>query len=111
MKHEEDEDAIRITQQFRSGDAMVYDFRGKVGRLTVRISGRGGDESQPPTEWRVEASTSTAADAVVVAEWAPTRAEALRAVGRSWSEKQLAQGLPAFDWDSVAKAMTAVRAI
>jgi hypothetical protein len=110
MKPEVDADAIRITQQFRSRDAMVYDLRGRAGPLTLRVTGRGGDEG-PPTEWRIEASTSSSPDEVVVAEQGPTRAEALREVGRSWNEKRLASNLPSFDWESVARAMAAVRAI
>jgi len=112
MKDEKDDPhAIRLTQQFRSGESMVYDFRGTAGRLTMRVSGRGGDEGGLPAEWCIEACTSTSPDSVVVAEWAPTRAEALRAVGRSWTEKRRAQDLPTIDWDSVANAMSAVRAI
>jgi hypothetical protein len=110
VKPEIDEDALRITQQFRSGDAMVYDLRGRAGRLTLRVTGRGGEEG-PPTEWRIEASTSSSPDAVVVAEWAATRADALRAVGSSWSQKRISGNLPVFDWESVARAMSAVRAI
>jgi hypothetical protein len=110
MKPEVDKEAIRITQQFRSGDAMVYDLRSSAGRLTLRVTGRGGDDG-PPTEWRVEASTMSSPDAVVVAERGATRAEALRAVGRSWNEKRLASNLPSFDWESVARAMAAVRAV
>jgi hypothetical protein len=110
MKTKVDEDAIRITQQFRSHDAMVYDLRGSTGRLTLRVTGRGEGDA-PPTEWRIEASTSSSPDAVVVAEQGVTRAEALRAVGRSWNEKRLANNLPSFDWESVARAMAAVRAI
>jgi hypothetical protein len=110
MKSEIDADAIRITQQFRSRDSMVYDLRGSAGRLTLRVTGR-TEADGPPTEWRIEASTSTAADAVVVTEQGATRAEALRAVGRSWNEKRLASNLPGFDWDSVAGVMAAVRAI
>ena len=110
MTSERDEGSIRITQQFRARDAMVYDLRGSAGRLTLRVTGRGGDDG-PPTEWRIEASTSSAPDAVVVAEWGATRADALRAVGRSWSEKRLANNLPWFDWEAVARAMAAVRAI
>jgi hypothetical protein len=105
-----DEESIRITQQFRARDAMVYDLRGSAGRLTLRVTGHGGGDG-PPTEWRIEASTSSSPDAVVVAEGGPTRAEALRAVGRSWNEKRLANDLPSFDWESVARAMAAVRAI
>jgi hypothetical protein len=110
MKPEVDDDAIRITQQFRSRDAMVYDLRGRAGRLTLRITGQGGDDG-PPTEWRIEASTSSSPDDVVVAEGGATRADALRAVGQSWNEKRLARNLPSFDWESVARAMAAVRAI
>jgi hypothetical protein len=110
MKSEVDEDTIRITQQFRSRGAMVYDLRSSAGRLTLRITGRGGDDG-PPTEWRIEAATSSSPDAVVVAEQRATRTEALGAVGRSWDEKRLASNLPSFDWQSVARAMSAVRAI
>lgn len=110
MTNEHNEESIRITQQFRARDAMVYDLRGSAGRLTLRITGQGGGDG-PPTEWRIEASTSSSADAVVVAEGGATRAEALRAVGRSWNEKRLANNLPSFDWASVARAMAAVRGI
>jgi hypothetical protein len=111
MKTEEVEEyAVRITQQFRSRDAMVYDLRGSVGRLTLRIAGRGVGDG-PTTEWRIEASTSSSPDAVVVAERGATRAEALRAVARSWNEKRFANNLPSFDRESIARAMAAVRAI
>jgi hypothetical protein len=89
---------------------MIYDLRGGAGRLTLRVTGRGGDDG-PPAEWCIEASASSSPDAVVVAEVAASRAEALRAVGRSWDSKRLANNLPAFDWESVARAMAAVRAI
>jgi hypothetical protein len=104
------EESIRITQQFRSYDAMIYDLRGDAGRLTLRVTGRGGGDG-PPTEWCIEASTSSSPEAVVVVERAATRAEALRALGRSWNEKRLASHLPSFDWESVARVMAAVRAI
>jgi hypothetical protein len=110
VKAEIDEDAVKITQQSRSGEAMVYGLRSRTARLTLRVSGRGGDKG-PPTEWRIEASTSSSPDSVVVAESGATRAEALRAVGRTWGEKRLAGNLPVFDWESVARAMSAVRAI
>jgi hypothetical protein len=103
---------IRITQQFRSGQAMIYDLSGATGRLTLRVTGRGGLDDAPPTEWRIEAATSGSRDAVaVVAESAATRADALQAVGRTWSEKRVACNLPVFDWESVARVMLAVRAI
>ena len=107
---EADEGAVRITQQFRSRDAMVYDLRGGAGRLTLRITGRGGGDG-PPTEWRIEAATNSSPDAVVVSERGATRVEALLAVSRSWNEKRVANNLPAFDWDSIARVLAAVRAV
>jgi hypothetical protein len=111
LKPEIEENAVRITQQFRSGQAMVYDLRGVTGRLILRITGRGGADDEPPTEWRVEARTSSAPDTVLVAECAATRADALEAVGRTWSQKRTECNLPLFDWESVARAMRAVHAI
>jgi hypothetical protein len=111
VKPEIEEDAVRITQQFRSGEAMVYDLRSASGRLTLRITGRGGAEHGPPTEWRIAASTSSSPDAVIVSECGGTRADALHAVGMMWGQKRMACNLPTFDWELVARAMRAVRAI
>jgi hypothetical protein len=111
LKQAPDEDAVHITTQFRTRDAMVYDLRSRTGRLTLRVTGTGGADHEPPTEWRIEAATSLAPDSVVVVEVGQTRAEALRAVGRSWNAKRLASHLPSFDWGLVAQAMAAVRAI
>lgn len=111
MKQEADRDEIRITQQFRSGEAMIYDLRAKSGRLTLHVSGRGGGEG-PATEWRMQASADGVLDEwPVVAEWAPTRSEALRGVARCWNAHRLAHNLPTFDWDSVSRALAAVRAL
>lgn len=110
MPNTRDERAVRITQQFRSRNAMVYDLRSPEGRLTLRISG-GSDDREQPTEWCVEAATGSSPDSVVVVERAATRAEALRAVGIAWDKKRIAGNLPPFDWESVASAMAAVRAL
>jgi hypothetical protein len=109
MKKEDSEDTLRITQQFRSGRSMVYDLRGTAGRLTMRVSAREDDDVD--TGWRIEASTGTSTDAVRVTECGATRADALREVGRSWLEKRATHDLPVFDWEAIARAMTAVRAI
>jgi hypothetical protein len=108
MKDSEERE-IRITQQFRSRDAMVYDLKGSTGRLTLRVSAS-EDGGGVPT-WRIAASTSTSPEAVSVAESGGTRAEALRAVGLMWAEKRAANNLPTFDWEAVARALAAVRAI
>ena len=57
MKPEVDEGAVRITQQFRARDAMVYDLRGKAGPLTLRVTGRAGEDGSP-IDWRSFSSRS-----------------------------------------------------
>lgn len=108
VKAEEDT-ALRITQQFRSGRAMVYDLRDKVSRLTLPISER--QSPSEPEDFRVDAATGGGPEAVVVTGWGATRADALRDAARSWTEGRIRTGLPAFDWEAVARALTAVRAV
>jgi hypothetical protein len=105
-----DENSIHITLQFRSRDAMVYDLRGSAGQLTLRVTGRGADDGSA-TEWCIEASTSGSPDAVVVAEWGATRAEALDAVVVRGTRSASRATCQHSDWASVARAMAAVRAI
>ena len=108
-KAEKNKDALKITHQFRAGIGMVYDLKGDGNRLTVRVFPR-----QNPSdldEWRIEARSSEAPEAAVVSEWGKTRTEALAAVGRSWVSEASARSLPTFDWDAVAEALSAVRAI
>jgi hypothetical protein len=110
MKAEpKDRDALRITDQFRSARGMVYDLRCHDSRLSVCIAPRAN--AHDPGEWRVEAWTGHLADAVVVTEWGATKAVTLSAVGHFWVEHALERALPAFDWDAVAKALIAVRAL
>jgi hypothetical protein len=102
-------DACRVTAQYRSRDGFVYELESDGTALAVHVSrgaalGDGGD-------WRVAVHNGRGADVFVVAESAPTRTEALRRVGRSWTEKAFESRLPRFDWDAVAKALLAVRAI
>jgi hypothetical protein len=106
---DDNETKLHITQQFRSGRAMVYDLRDRTSRLTLRVFER--QSAAEPGDFRVEAATSGASDAVVVTAWGATRAEALREVSRSWADTRLASGLPTFDWDAITRALTAVRAV
>jgi hypothetical protein len=61
-------------------------------------------------EWRVEAHAGRR-DAAVISQWGATRIEALREVGRVWGSSASAHGYPMFDWEAVAEALLAVRAI
>lgn len=108
MKDENDSN-LRITQQFRSGRAMVYDLRDKGSRLTLKIFAR--QSSDDPGDFRVDAATGGGPDVLVVTGWGATRADALREAGRSWLEARIRSALPSFDWEAVARALSAVRAV
>jgi hypothetical protein len=98
---------LRITNQFRSRDGMVYDMRQHGAHLTVVVTPRMSE--QDSGEWRVRARTGNA-DGESIEEWGPTRLDALRAVGRAWTEKG-SSGLPQFDWEAIVTQLLAVRAL
>ena len=108
-KSEPNEHPVKITQQYRARTGMTYDLKGDGHRLTVHICPR--EKESDGGDWRVDASMAPTRDTPVVSEWGPSRADALRAAGTAWTSRATAEGLPAFDWDAVAKALQAVRAI
>ncbi len=108
-KPEKNKDAMRITGQSRSRRGMVYDLKANGQRLTLSVFPR--ESQDEPAEWRVEARASSSAEEAVVTHWAATRQEALQEVARMWSSKAESAGLATFDWEAVAQALTAVRAI
>src|SRR5580658_1659140 len=99
--------SVRITNQFRRGNSMVYDLHCEDTLLTVEIASS-GDTTRTFT---VAAHVRQAPEHPSIAEPGATRAEALRAVGRSWVAKNGAFGFPKVDWELVAQALIAVRAI
>ena len=108
-KAEKSKDTLRITDQFRKNHGTVYDFRCAGERLTLFITPRESDADEG--EWRVEAKAGGAADSNVVSDWGLTRTNALRGVADLWAQQQTERGLPAFDWEAIAKALVAVRGI
>ena len=108
-KAAKNKDALRITQQFRSGRAMVYDLREEGHRLTVRVFPR--ESPADLAEWRVEASAGPSSTSDAVSEWGATRTAALHEVGCAWTAKAEGQGLHLFDWKAVQEALLSVRAI
>jgi hypothetical protein len=98
-------DGLRITDQYRTPRGMGYDLKCVAVRVTVSVTPR--QNQSDPGEWQVEASTGRGEVPMSVSVWAATRAEALSEVGRAWAAKSL----PIFDWDAVARALTAVRAL
>jgi hypothetical protein len=101
--------SVRITNQFRKQQAMVYDLSCEDVRLTLEITSREPVDGQE--QWHVEAFARQAPEKPTIDEQGTTRSEALRAVARSWAAKQGTFGFPTLDWDAVADALVAVRAI
>jgi hypothetical protein len=102
--------ALQITNQFHSSGGMAYDLKCDGVRLTLLIGQR--TRTDDPADWRIEACGSLApGPKVSVVEWGATREDALAAVGRSWTASADTMGLRVFDWNAVAAALRAVRAL
>src|SRR5271165_3837726 len=98
--------SVRITNQFRKRQAMVYDLSCDDVRLTLEVTPR--DSEDGLGEWRVEAFARQAPEKPTIDEPGTTRSEALQAVARSWVAKRGTFGFPTLDWDAVAEALLAV---
>jgi hypothetical protein len=89
---------------------MAYDLKCDAVRLTLRITER--TRADDPAEWCIEARGWLTADSKVsIVEWGPTREDALRAIEQSWASSTETMGLRVFDWEAVAAALRAVRAL
>ena len=100
-----DEAPVRITTQFREPANMTYELDCSGVALVLRIF-------FPTTEgeWRIEARTSTRADAPSSDATAPSRVEALRRIAHA-SREGATGALEAVDWDAVEQSLTKVRAL
>lgn len=106
VKERKPDPSVRITTQFRSGNAMVYDLSCEDARLTVQISPSNGEGG-----FTAAAQERRSAEHPMITEPGATRGDALRAVGRAWAGKNGVFGFPKIDWDLVGQALVAVRAI
>lgn len=104
-----EERRTKITLQFRERAGMAYDLDCAGTPLTLRVFE--SEQARAGAGWRIEARTTDAIDAVVASATAATRAEALRDVAVWWRSESASRGLPSVDWEAVAQAMSAVRAL
>ncbi len=109
MPRELSQPRVRITNQFRKRDAMIYDLLCEDVRLTLEVAQRSNDDGCG--EWSVEAHARQALEKPTINEPGVTRNDALRAVARSWKGRHGAHGFPELDWEAVSVAMLGVRAI
>jgi hypothetical protein len=98
---------VRITGQFRSRDAMVYDFICDNIRITISVSSVKPDNN----EWNAEAIAKQVPEALPLNGVGPSRGEAIAALAESWASKNGAVGVPPLDWNAIREALSAVRAI
>jgi hypothetical protein len=102
--------AARITDQFRSRGAMVYDLSCAGVHLTISLAPAADGEEETVSEWRAEAHARQATERPTVVGTGATRGEAVSDVARAWTAKNGAWGFPTLDWEAVAQALHAVRA-
>jgi RNA recognition motif-containing protein len=94
---------VTIKQQFRERGHMTYDLDCAGVPLTLRIFPEGeGDE------WRIEARSTEAEDAVVLSSSGTVRRTVLQELVRTWNARP---GVSPLDGVALLEAMTEVRAI
>jgi hypothetical protein len=100
---------VRITNQFRKRDAMVYDLLCERFHVTITMAVRPNVDGLG--EWMTEAFATESAEKPTIGEPGLTRESALRAVEFTWKQKNRAHGFPLLDWNAIAEALRNVRAI
>ena len=101
-----DDGRLKVSMQYRTKYGMVFEFIDGANVLAVQISPPLSDDSR---EWHVETRLGTAAGPALVDAWGATAAEALRKAASTWVAH--VPPLTAFDWEGVASALHAVRAV
>jgi hypothetical protein len=102
----EKKDLLRITNQFRQKNSMIYDLRGDGSRLVIAIRGR--EAEAEPADFCVEARSGTQTDATTLAAWGASKSDALKSVGDAWT---LRRDLAVVDWEAIARVLANVRAV
>jgi hypothetical protein len=83
MSKNTEKPAVRITNQFRKGDSMVYDLSCKDVLLTLQVTSRG--DADGAGAWHVEAFARHVPERPILDQPGKTPSEALRAVANSWT--------------------------
>jgi hypothetical protein len=97
--------AVVMTQQYRDRHGLTYELSCSEKRLTLRFLFP-GDDGQ---DWQIEANLLPGAPSPVTASGA-TRARAFEALASTWGTAEQGQASE-LDWEAIATAMRAVRAL
>jgi len=99
---------VRITQQFRARHNMTYELDCEGVPLVINVFFPVSDSGVE--EWRIEAQSKHTEPASFASASAASRALALQHVAQRWRET-MPVSVSNLDWNGVAQAMTAVRAL
>ena len=97
---------VRITDQFRAGQSMVYDLKCEGIRLSLFMS-----FSADIARWTIRAEAKQIPQPGQAQATGSSREEALSVLADAWREQLGAIGYPAFDWTAIREALVAVRAV
>jgi hypothetical protein len=90
---------------------MVYELAYVDIRLRIAMATRENGDGLGAFTAKAHTHVRESDDSPSIVKPGLTREDALRAVARAWAAKHRATGFPWMDWDAVATALRAVRAI
>jgi hypothetical protein len=97
---------VRITDQFRSGQGMVYDLKCENVRLSIFMT-----FSNESSRWTVRVEAKQIPEPGSAEATGTSRDEALGVLANAWREHLGVIGYPPFDWAAIREALAAVRAV
>lgn len=101
--------SVRITDQYRDRDVIVYELSCEGTRLAVRFLPRPPDGEG--AAWTVDVRTNERENSVIVTGAGDTRAAALREAGGAWANALRSRPYPAFEWNAISEALEMVKAL
>lgn len=110
MKKPSTRTELRIVNQVRTMHLRGYEFACESAKLRLDIA---PVQNDGPGMWRVEARVRTGdrSDETTANEVGTSRTEALRAVAKTWRDKEEEHGIRVFDWDAVEALLVDVHAL
>jgi hypothetical protein len=97
---------VRITDQFRSGQSMVYDLKCESIRLSIFMT-----FSAENSVWTIRAEAKQVPEPGQEQATGSSRDEALTVLAKAWQDHHGTIGYPAVDWVAIREALVAVRAV
>ena len=106
MAKDEKSTRVRITDQFRDKQGMVYELNCQGVKMSISMV-----SSNREAEWHAEATAKVLPAPVVARGIGPSRNEAFQVLRDAWGTHRDANTCPMLDWEGIREALTAVRAL